>query len=59
MDKYRRKQYINEKQFSPVLGTKQYNKDGGLYGNPFWKSMRKKNGKDWREIFTRNLGNRR
>ena len=39
--------------------TKQYNKDGGLMSNPFWKSMRKKNGKDWKDIFTRNLGNRR
>ena len=39
--------------------TKKYNKDGGLFGNPFWTSMRKKNGKDWKEIFTKNLGNRR
>ena len=39
--------------------TKKYNKQGGLFGNPFWESMRKKNGKDWREIFTKNLGNRR
>ena len=39
--------------------TKAYNKAGGIYGNPFWTSMRKKNGKDWKEIFTKNLGNRR
>ena len=39
--------------------TKKYNKDCGLFGNPFWTSMRKKNGKDWKEIFTKNLGNRR
>jgi len=39
--------------------TKAYNKAGGTYGNPFWSSLRKKNGKDWKEIFTKNLGNRR
>jgi hypothetical protein len=39
--------------------TKEYNKKGGLYSNPFWTRMKKKNGKDWRQIFTQNLGNRR
>ena len=28
--------------------TKKYNKDGGMFGaDPFWKSMKKKLGKDW------------
>ena len=39
--------------------TKEYNKKGVLYGNPFWERMKKKNGKDWKHIFTQNLGNRR
>jgi hypothetical protein len=40
--------------------TKAYNKAGGfMYTDPFWKRMRKKNGKDWKEIFTKNLGNKR
>jgi hypothetical protein len=39
--------------------TKEYNKKGGLYGNPFWSRMKKKNGKDWKHIFNQNLGNRR
>lgn len=39
--------------------TKEYNKKGGLYANPFWSRMKKKNGKDWRQLFSGNLGNRR
>ena len=39
--------------------TKAYNKAGGTFSNPFWTAMKKKNGKDWKEIFTQNLGNRR
>ena len=33
---------------------KSYNKAGGLYGHdPFWKAMRKKQGKDWRQLMFR------
>ena len=40
--------------------TKEYNKKGGMFGaDPFWQSMRKKHGKDWRIIMGKNLGNRR
>ena len=39
--------------------TKAYNKKGGLYSNPFWSMLKKKNGKDWKQIFSQNLGNRR
>ena len=32
--------------------TKEYNKKGGMLGSdPFWISMRKKHGKDWRHAF--------
>ena len=32
--------------------TKEYNKKGGMLGaDPFWQSMRKKHGKDWRFTF--------
>ena len=27
--------------------------------DPFWKRMKKKNGKDWKAIFGSNLGNKR
>jgi len=31
--------------------TSAYNKAGGIYGHdPFWKAMRKKQGKDWRQL---------
>jgi len=40
--------------------TKKYNKKGGMFGaDPFWISMRKKLGKDWREIMNKDLGNKR
>ena len=40
--------------------TKEYNKKGGMFkADPFWISMRKKMGKDWKEIMNKNLGNRR
>jgi len=40
--------------------TKEYNKKGGMFGaDPFWQKMRKKHGKDWRLIFSQNLGNKR
>lgn len=40
--------------------TKEYNKKGGMFGaDPFWQSMRKKHGKDWRIIMGKNLGNKR
>ena len=32
--------------------TRQYNKDGGQDSTPFYKSMRRKHGKDWRLIMT-------
>jgi len=39
---------------------KTYNKKGGQFGaDPFWVRQRKKNGKDWRQIFGGNLGNKR
>ena len=40
--------------------TKEYNKKGGPMGmDPFWLSMRKKHGKDWKQIMSNNLGNKR
>ena len=40
--------------------TKEYNKKGGLFGaDPFWVKMRKKHGKDWMHIMSKNLGNKR
>ena len=40
--------------------TKEYNKKGGPIGSdPFWISMRKKHGKDWKLIMENNSGNRR
>ena len=40
--------------------TKAYNKKGGMFGaDPFWISMRKKMGKDWKHIMNNNSGNRR
>ena len=40
--------------------TKEYNKKGGMMGaDPFWIKMRKKHGKDWKEIMSKCLGNRR
>lgn len=40
--------------------TKEYNKKGGMFNvDPFWVKQRKKNGKDWRLIFSNNLGNKR
>ena len=40
--------------------TKEYNKKGGPIGSdPFWLSMRKKHGKDWKLIMENNTGNRR
>ena len=40
--------------------TKEYNKKGGPMGSdPFWLSMRKKHGKDWKFIWNNNSGNRR
>ena len=40
--------------------TKEYNKKGGPLGmDPFWISMRKKHGKDWKIIMDKNSGNRR
>lgn len=40
--------------------TKEYNKKGGVFGaDPFWQKMRKKHGKDWKIIMSKNLGNRR
>ena len=40
--------------------TKEYNKAGGFMNtDPFWKRMKKKNGKDWKAIFGSNLGNKR
>ena len=40
--------------------TKEYNKKGGPMGSdPFWISMRKKHGKDWKLIMKDNLGNKR
>tara|TARA_R110002020_G_scaffold1019_4_gene5174 strand:- start:2680 stop:3123 length:444 start_codon:yes stop_codon:yes gene_type:complete len=39
---------------------KDYNKKGGQFGaDPFWVRQRKKNGKDWKQIFSKNLGNNR
>jgi hypothetical protein len=39
---------------------KSYNSRGGMFNvDPFWVRQRKKNGKDWREIFTNNMGNKR
>ena len=39
---------------------KDYNKKCGQVGaDPFWIRQRKKNGKDWRQIFGGNLGNSR
>jgi hypothetical protein len=33
--------------------TKEYNKKGGILGtDPFWLSLKKKHGKDWKEIMT-------
>ena len=33
--------------------TKKYNKKGGMFKcDPFWKSLRKKHGKDWQYSFT-------
>ena len=33
--------------------TKEYNKKGGMLGtDPFWLSLKKKHGKDWKEIMT-------
>lgn len=32
--------------------TKEYNRKGGILGtDPFWQRMRKKHGKDWKQIF--------
>ena len=40
--------------------TKEYNKKGGPMGmDRFWLSMRKKHGKDWKQIMSNNLGNKR
>ena len=40
--------------------TKEYNKKGGMFGaDPFWQSMRKKHGKDWKIIMGQGLGNKR
>lgn len=40
--------------------TKEYNKKGGMFGaDPFWQRMRKKHGKDWKIIMSKNLGNKR
>jgi hypothetical protein len=40
--------------------TRDYNKKGGMFNvDPFWVRQRKKNGKDWRQIFSNNLGNKR
>ena len=40
--------------------TKEYNKKGGPLGaDPFWLSMRKKHGKDWKHLWNKNTGNRR
>jgi len=37
-----------------------YNRKGGMMKvDPFWKSMRRKHGKDWQHIMNKDLGNRR
>ena len=39
---------------------KSYNKKGGMFEvDPFWKSMRRKHGKDWQHVLGKNLGNSR
>ena len=40
--------------------TKEYNKKGDMFGaDTFWQKMRKKHGKDWKEIMSKGLGNKR
>lgn len=37
---------------------KDYNKKGGMYGaDPYWIKMKKKNGKDWKQMFTSGWSN--
>ena len=39
---------------------KSYNAKGGMFEvDPFWKNMRRKHGKDWQIIMSKNLGNKR
>ena len=40
--------------------TKAYNKKGGMFNaDPFWIHMKKKLGKEWKELMHENAGNRR